>query len=75
MADLKSETKVEPKALLSRRLREKGLRVTQQRVAVLEFLLETPRHPTAEEIEAGVNRDETSEKRSFACWIEDPKPA
>ena len=42
--------------MLSRRLKEKGLRVTQQRVAVLEYLLATPRHPTAEEIEAGVNR-------------------
>lgn len=48
--------KTESKAVLSRRLREKGLRVTQQRVAVLEYLLATPRHPTAEEIEAGVNR-------------------
>ena len=42
--------------MLSRRLKEKGLRVTQQRVAVLEYLMATPRHPTAEEVEAGVNR-------------------
>lgn len=53
--ETKSEPKAESRALLSRRLREKGLRVTQQRVAVLEYLLGTPRHPTAEEIEAGVN--------------------
>lgn len=42
--------------MLAGRLRDKGLRVTQQRLAVLEFLLATPRHPTAEEVEAGVNR-------------------
>jgi len=42
--------------MLSRRLREKGMRVTNQRLAVLEFLLATPNHPTAEEVEAGVNR-------------------
>ena len=42
--------------MLSTRLRDKGLRVTQQRVAVLEFLLATPRHPTAEEVGAAVNR-------------------
>ena len=48
--------RAESKAVLSRRLKEKGLRVTQQRVAVLEYLLATPRHPTAEEIETGVNR-------------------
>lgn len=42
--------------MLSTRLREKGLRVTQQRVAVLEYLLATPKHPTAEEVGAAVNR-------------------
>jgi Fe2+ or Zn2+ uptake regulation protein len=35
------------RAVLAIRLRDKGLRVTQQRVAVLEFLLATPDHPTA----------------------------
>jgi Fur family peroxide stress response transcriptional regulator len=44
------------RAMLAARLRDKGLRVTQQRVAVLEFLLETPKHPTAEEVGAAVNR-------------------
>ena len=42
--------------MLSARLRDKGLRVTQQRVAVLEYLLATPKHPTAEEVGAAVNR-------------------
>ena len=50
------ETRVDTKAMLAGRLRDKGLRVTQQRLAVLEFLLATPKHPTAEEVEAGVNR-------------------
>ena len=47
---------MDTRALLSGRLREKGLRVTQQRVAVLEYLLTTPRHPTAEEVGSAVNR-------------------
>jgi len=38
------------------RLRDKGLRVTDQRVAVLEFLASSPRHPTAEDVGAAVNR-------------------
>ena len=42
--------------MLSARLRDKNLRVTQQRVAVLEYLLATPMHPTAEEVGAAVNR-------------------
>ena len=46
----------ETRATLAAQLRDKGLRVTQQRVAVLEFLLETPKHPTAEEVGAAVNR-------------------
>jgi Fur family transcriptional regulator, peroxide stress response regulator len=41
---------------LAERLKEKGLRVTQQRVAVLEYLSSTPTHPTAEEVGAAVNR-------------------
>ena len=44
------------RVVLSARLREKGLRVTQQRVAVLEYLLSTPKHPTAEDVGAAVNR-------------------
>jgi Fur family peroxide stress response transcriptional regulator len=47
---------METRINLSSRLREKGLRVTQQRVAVLEYLLATPKHPTAEEVGAAVNR-------------------
>jgi Fur family peroxide stress response transcriptional regulator len=47
---------MDTRALLSGRLKEKGLRVTQQRVAVLEYLLSTPRHPTAEEVGSAVNR-------------------
>jgi Fur family peroxide stress response transcriptional regulator len=50
------EGRPDTKAMLSARLRDKGLRVTQQRVAVLEYLLATPRHPTAEEVGAAVNR-------------------
>ena len=50
------EGRPDTRALLSARLRDKGLRVTQQRVAVLEFLLATPKHPTAEEVGAAVNR-------------------
>lgn len=50
------ETRAETKEMLAGRLRDKGLRVTQQRLAVLEYLLATQKHPTAEEVEAGVNR-------------------
>ncbi len=38
------------------RLREKKLRVTDQRVAVLEFLASSPTHPTAEDVGTAVNR-------------------
>ena len=38
-------------------LRERGLRVTEPRVAVLSYLASTDRHPTAEEVEAAVNAD------------------
>jgi Fe2+ or Zn2+ uptake regulation protein len=41
---------------LEERLRERGLRVTSQRLAVLEFLCSTPSHPTADEIGLAVNR-------------------
>lgn len=46
------------------RLKEKGLRVTQQRVAVLEYLCATPTHPTAEEIGAAVNRSQPTTSRA-----------
>lgn len=42
--------------LLEARMRERGLRVTSQRLAVLEFLASTPSHPTADEVGAAVNR-------------------
>jgi Fur family transcriptional regulator, peroxide stress response regulator len=51
-------------AALAERLREKGLRVTQQRVAVLEYLVSTPTHPTAEEIGAAVNRGTPTTSRA-----------
>src|SRR5450756_3162607 len=47
---------MDTRALLSGRLRPFSLRVTQQRVAVFEYLLTTPRHPTAEEVGSAVNR-------------------
>lgn len=46
------------------RLREKGLRVTLPRVAVLEFLASTPSHPTAEEVGAAVNRRDPAVSRA-----------
>ena len=46
------------------RLKEKGLRVTQQRVAVLEYLSSTPTHPTAEEIGTAVNRAQPTTSRA-----------
>jgi Fe2+ or Zn2+ uptake regulation protein len=38
-------------------LRQRGLRVTEPRLAVLAFLASTDRHPTAEEVETAVNAD------------------
>lgn len=49
---------------LAERLKEKGLRVTQQRVAVLEYLCSTPTHPTAEQIGAAVNRSQPTTSRA-----------
>ena len=49
---------------LAERLKEKGLRVTQQRVAVLEYLCSTPTHPTAEQIGAAVNRAQPTTSRA-----------
>lgn len=42
--------------MIEMRLREKGLRVTEQRVAVLEFLATSAHHPTAEDVGSAVNR-------------------
>lgn len=38
-------------------LRERGLRVTEPRVAVLGYLASTDRHPTAEEVEEALNAE------------------
>lgn len=45
-------------------LRERGLRVTQQRLAVLDHLLEATDHPTAEEIGEAVNRTDSTTSRA-----------
>jgi Fe2+ or Zn2+ uptake regulation protein len=37
-------------------VRETGLKLTPQRFAVLEYLIRTPEHPTADEIGAELNR-------------------
>ncbi len=44
------------RAWAGERLKEKGLRVTHPRVAVLSYLAGTSRHPTADEIRGAVNR-------------------
>ena len=54
--EAREEGRVDAKTMLAARLRDKGLRVTQQRLAVLEYLLATPTHPTAEEVGTAVNR-------------------
>ena len=46
--------KTDPEALKGL-LRERGLRVTEPRVAVLGYLVSTDSHPTAEEVEEAVN--------------------
>lgn len=48
--------RTDPEALKDQ-LRERGLRVTEPRVAVLGYLASTDRHPTAEEVETAVNAD------------------
>jgi len=49
---------------IEQRLRDKGLRVTVQRVAVLEFLSGTRSHPTADEVGATVNRRVSTASRA-----------
>ena len=51
-------------ATIETRLRERGLRVTQQRLAVMEFLLSTPDHPTAEEVGLAVNSRASTASRA-----------
>jgi len=41
---------------IERRVREAGLKLTPQRFAVLEYLTNTPKHPTADEIGSALNR-------------------
>ncbi|MCL4806796.1 MAG: transcriptional repressor [Thermoanaerobaculia bacterium] len=48
--------RVDPE-MVKGQLRERGLRVTEPRVAVLGYLASTDRHPTAEEVETAVNAD------------------
>jgi Fur family transcriptional regulator, peroxide stress response regulator len=48
--------RIDPETLKGQ-LRERGLRVTEPRVAVLGYLASTDRHPTAEEVETAVNAD------------------
>ncbi|HQR68697.1 MAG TPA: Fur family transcriptional regulator [Thermoanaerobaculia bacterium] len=45
------------RAWAEQRLKEKGLRVTHPRMAVLSYLAGATHHPTAEEVGAAVNRD------------------
>ncbi len=49
---------------VTRILRERGLWVTQQRIAVLEYLLGAPGHPSAEEVGAAVNRTDATTSRA-----------
>lgn len=55
---------MEPRPDLPRLLKDRGLRVTQQRVAVLDFLLASCHHPTAEEIGTAVNRTDPTASRA-----------
>jgi Fur family transcriptional regulator, peroxide stress response regulator len=41
---------------IEERIRKAGLKVTPQRYAVLEYLIHTDEHPTAERVECEVNR-------------------
>lgn len=41
--------------MIETRVREAGLKLTPQRFAVLEYLIKTPEHPTADEIGAELN--------------------
>ena len=52
------------RALLEERLRRSGLRITQQRLAILEFLSGTTSHPTADEVGRAVNLDATLASRA-----------
>src|SRR5512141_2256351 len=57
---------MQPRREISRMLKERGLRVTQQRIAVLDFLLGSGAHPSADEIGAAVNRGDATATTSRA---------
>ena len=46
----------EIRSLIESRMRAAGLKLTPQRFAVLDYLLSTPEHPTAEQIHSDLNR-------------------
>jgi len=54
---------LDPEAI-RRSLEESGLRCTPQRYAVMAFLMKHPRHPTAAEIFAAVNRIDPRSSRA-----------
>jgi Fur family peroxide stress response transcriptional regulator len=45
-----------PRAEIAETFRERGIRLTSQRYAILEHLTRNPQHPTAEEIHQAINR-------------------
>ena len=55
---------IDARAWAVERLKEKGLRVTHPRLAVLSYLAGAKHHPTAEEIGDAVNRDVATAARA-----------
>ena len=53
-----------PRAGIQQFFRERGLRCTPQRFAVLDLLVNHPGHPTAEELFRGVNRSDPRASRA-----------
>jgi Fur family transcriptional regulator, peroxide stress response regulator len=53
-----------PRAGIQQFFRERGLRCTPQRFAVLDLLVNHPGHPTAEEMFRGVNRSDPRASRA-----------
>ena len=71
-------------AVIKRSLEGSGLRCTPQRYAVMSFLMECNRHPTAAEIFEAVNRVDPRSSRATTYnnlrdlveeWYDVPKPA
>ena len=52
------------RAEIARSFRERGLRCTSQRYAVLQYLMKHPCHPTVEEIHSAVNRVDSPVSRA-----------